>query len=190
VIDGFASSAECDWLIERGRHSLKRAMVYRKDAAGHGLVETRTNTEADFTVVNSDLVLSLVRDRMAAALGIATPFFEVTKLLHYEPGQHFALHADFIEPSTPALAREIEQHGQRVMTFLAYLNADYEGGETDFPRIGYRYKGGRGDALLFANVDASGAPDYNTVHAGLPPTSGVKWLLSQWVRGKQVVQLQ
>jgi prolyl 4-hydroxylase len=182
VIHGFASGTECDWLIERGRHNLKRAMVYRRDAAGHSAVETRTNTEADFTVVNADLVLSLVRERIAAAIGVATPFFEVTKLLHYEPGQHFALHADFLEPSTPALAREVEQHGQRVMSFLTYLNDDYEGGETDFPRIGYRYKGRRGDALLFANVDASGAPDYNTVHAGLPPASGVKWLLSQWVR--------
>ncbi|MBF8292745.1 MAG: hypothetical protein HW392_1572, partial [Steroidobacteraceae bacterium] len=48
------------------------------------------------------------------------------------------------------------------------------------------HKGRRGDALVFANVDDSGAPDYQTVHAGLPPTSGVKWLLSQWVRDRTV----
>ena len=186
IIDGFASSAECDWLIECGRHRLKRAMAYRKDAAGHSTVQTRTNTEADFTVVNTDLVLSLIRDRIAAAIGVATEFFEITKLLHYEPGQHFSLHADFLELNTPALVQEVEQHGQRVMTFLAYLNDDFEGGETDFPRIGLRHKGRRGDALLFSNVDESGAPDYQTVHAGLPPASGVKWLLSQWVRDRAV----
>jgi prolyl 4-hydroxylase len=172
VIDGFASSAECDWLIERGRHNLKRAMVYRRDAGGHSAVQRRTNTEADFTVVNADLVLSLVRDRIAAAIGVATPFFEVTKLLHYEPGQHFALHADFLEPSTPALAREVEQHGQRVMSFLTYLNDDYEGGETDFPRIGYRYKGGRGDALLFANVDVSELPTTTRFTRACRPPAG------------------
>jgi hypothetical protein len=72
------------------------------------------------------------------------------------------------------------------MTFLTYLNDDYEGGETDFPRIGYRYKGRRGDALYFVNVDGAGAPDYRTVHAGLPPASGTKWLLSQWVRSRPV----
>ena len=186
VIDGFATSAECDWLIQRGRHNLKRAMVYRKDATGHAAVDTRTNSEADFTVVNTDLVLCLVRDRIAAAIGVATSFFEMAKLLHYEPGQQFSLHADFLEPNTSALAQEVRQHGQRVMTFLTYLNDDYEGGETDFPGIGLRYKGRRGDALLFANVDESGAPDYKTVHAGLPPTSGVKWLLSQWVRDRAV----
>ncbi len=186
AIDGFTTAAECEWLIECGRHRLKRAMVYRKDAAGHAKAETRTNTEADFTVVNSDLVLSLIRDRIAAAIGVATRFFEVTKLLRYEPGQHFSLHADFLETNTPALKQEVALHGQRVTTFLAYLNDDYAGGETEFPRIGLRHKGGRGDALEFANVDESGAPDYRTVHAGLPPTSGVKWLLSQWVRDRPV----
>jgi hypothetical protein len=29
-----------------------------------------------------------------------------------------------------------------------------------------------------------GSPDYNTRHAGLPPTSGRKWVLSQWIRTK------
>lgn len=186
VIDGFASAAECDWLIERGRHDLKRAKVYRRDAPGHAEVENRTNTESDFTIVNADLVLSLIRDRIAASIGMATPCFEMTKLLNYQPGQFFRLHGDFQAPDTPALAREIEVHGQRVMTFLTYLNDDYEAGETDFPRIGYRYKGRRGDALYFVNVDEAGAPDYRTVHAGLPPATGTKWLLSQWVRSKPV----
>lgn len=186
VIDGFATAAECDWLIERGRRDLKRAQVYRRDAAGHVEVENRTNTESDFTIVNADLVVSLLRDRIAASIGMATPYFEMTKLLNYQPGQFFRLHGDFQAPDTPALAREIEVHGQRVMTFLTYLNDDYEGGETDFPRIGYRYKGRRGDALYFVNVDEAGAPDYRTVHAGLPPASGTKWLLSQWVRSRPV----
>ncbi len=186
VIDGFAAPAECQWLVECGRHNLKRAMVYRKDATGHSTADTRTNSEADFTVVNADLVLSLIRDRIAAAIGVAVEFFEVTKLLHYEPGQQFSLHADFLELNTPALAEEVRQHGQRVMTFLVYLNDDFGGGETEFPRIGLRHKGRAGDAMLFANVDESGAPDYSAVHAGLPPASGVKWLLSQWVRDRAV----
>jgi prolyl 4-hydroxylase len=103
-------------------------------------------------------------------------------VLHYSPGERFELHADFLEPSTPELAREIQVRGQRAATFLIYLNEGYEGGETDFPRVGVRYKGARGDALLFSNIDVAGAPDYQTVHAGLPPTTGEKWLLSQWIR--------
>jgi len=186
VIERFATAAECAWLVGLARHGLRRAMIYRKDAAGHTEADTRTNTEADYTMGNADIVLSLVIDRIAAAAGVATRFFEVAKLLRYEPGQHFSPHCDFQEPVTPALAREVERHGQRVATALVYLNDDYEGGETDFPRIGLRYKGARGDALLFFNVAPSGALEYDTLHAGLPPTSGVKWVLSQWIRGRPV----
>lgn len=186
AIDPFASAAECNWLIERGRHGMRRAMVYRRDAPGHAEAESRTNSESDFTIWTADLVLALVRERIAQSLGTGTQFFEVTKLLRYEPGQQFSLHADFQEPTTPALAREIEIHGQRVATFLVYLNDDYEGGETEFTRVGIRHRGSRGGALWFSNVDRQGAPDHRTVHAGLPPAVGTKWLLSQWVRSRAV----
>ena len=186
VFERFATPAECDWLVECGRHQLRRALVYRKDAEGHQASDSRTNSEADFTYSNASVLLALLRDRIAAAAGISTDHFEVAKLLHYEPGQQFKPHGDFQDASTPALAREIERRGQRIATFLIYLNEDYEGGETDFPRISFRYRGSRGDALLFFNVDAAGRPDLNTIHAGRPTTRGEKWLFSQWIRSRPV----
>jgi hypothetical protein len=139
-----------------------------------------------FTIFNADVVLSLIRDRIAAVVGAPASHFEIAKLLHYLPGEQFALHADFIEAKTPDLARELAARGQRYATFLIYLSDGYEGGATQFPRLSWQYRGGRGDALLFSNVDASGAPDYDTIHAGMPPTSGEKWVLSQWVRTRPV----
>ncbi|MGE0582950.1 MAG: 2OG-Fe(II) oxygenase [Steroidobacteraceae bacterium] len=186
VYERFATAAECDWLVARARHDLRRALVYRRDAEGHQAADSRTNTEADFTFSNASVLLALLRDRIAAAAGLPTAHFEVAKLLHYEPGQQFALHGDFQETTTPALAGEVERRGQRIATFLLYLNDDYEGGETDFPRAGFRYRGARGDALLFFNVDAAGLPDFNSVHAGQPTTRGEKWLFSQWIRSRPV----
>ena len=183
---GFATPAECDWLIALARQGLRRAQVYRKDAAGHVESATRTNTEADYVIGHADIVLNLVRARLATAAGVSTRYFEVAKLLHYEPGQEFAPHFDFQDPVTPALRQEVAAHGQRIGTVLVYLNDDYVGGETDFPRIGLRYRGSRGDALLFPSIKADGSLDYDTLHAGLPPASGVKWVLSQWVRDKPV----
>ena len=88
----------------------------------------------------------------------------------------------------------MQLRGQRAATLLVYLNDDYEGGETDFPRINFRFKGGLGDALIFSNIDPAGAPDYDTVHAGLPPTTGEKWLFcngfgrGRWSRQARVLQ--
>jgi len=186
VCEGFATPAECAWLIDLARGGLRRALIYRKDAAGHVASDTRTNTDSDYTIDRVDVVLNLLRDRLSAALGVAARYFEVAKLLHYEPGQQFSAHCDFQEPTTAALKQEVELHGQRVATALVYLNDDYEGGETEFPRIGLRFRGACGDALLFDNVRPSGALDYDTLHTGLPPTRGEKWLFSQWVRGRPV----
>ncbi|MBB6094597.1 hypothetical protein HNQ60_003484 [Povalibacter uvarum] len=185
VVERFATEAECAWLIERGRPALTRALVYRGSADAQ-VAQTRTNTEMGFTIFHADVLLSLLRDRMAAVLQTSTRFFEVTKLLHYEPGEQFALHGDFLQTNTPELAQEVDLRGQRSTTFLVYLNDGFEGGETDFPRLGFRYKGNRGDALVFSNLQADGSPDYSTVHAGLATTRGEKWLLSQWVRTKPV----
>ncbi len=186
VIERFASPQECQRLIDRAASGrLQRAKVYRSSSTAQ-VAETRTNREMSFTIFNADVVLSLIRDRISAAVGAPVSHFEIAKLLHYSPGEQFALHADFIEAKTPDLARELAARGQRSATFLIYLNDGYEGGATQFPRLSWQYRGGRGDALLFSNVDANGAADYDTIHAGLPPTSGEKWVLSQWVRTRPV----
>jgi hypothetical protein len=77
-----------------------------------------------------------------------------------------------------------EREGQRIVSFFVYLNDEYEGGETDFPDLGIRHRGSKGEALYFSNVAESGAPDPRTVHAGSRVTIGDKWLLTQWIRNK------
>jgi prolyl 4-hydroxylase len=186
VADRFATAAECEWLIELGRPTLRRAQVYHGSATPQA-AESRTNSETGFTIGNADVFLSLLRDRMASATSVATNRFEVTKLLHYTVGQQFALHSDFLASHTQDLRKEIERRGQRAITLLVFLNDDYEGGATEFPRIGLRFRGKQGDALIFRNIDGAGAPDYDSVHAGLPVERGEKWVLSQWMRTKQIV---
>jgi hypothetical protein len=129
-------------------------------------------------------MLLLLRARIAAAVGTTPPFLEEANILHYSVGQEFRRHFDFLDPAEGDMAREIAAKGQRAGTFLVYLNDDFDGAETEFPAIPWRFKGGRGDAIYFRNVDVSGAPDRSTLHAGLAPTRGEKWLLSQWIRDR------
>ena len=179
VIEGCASHAECDWLIARARPDLMPALVY-DTGQGSGMVgSTRTNSSVGFDVAQSDIVFMLLRARIEAITGIA--HLDLSTVLHYARGQEFRPHFDFLDPAKPGYARDLEKKGQRIATFLVYLNDGYEGGETDFPELDWRYKGRKGDALLFWNVDTAGLPDPLTLHAGLPPTKGEKWLFSQWL---------
>ncbi|MBL8543237.1 MAG: 2OG-Fe(II) oxygenase [Hyphomonadaceae bacterium] len=179
----FMSPAECARLISRSL-AMRRADVYDPASGAAMIAKERSNKKSEVTLANMDLPFLMVHARMAATTGLPNQFFELTNILHYSPGEQFRPHFDYLDPSNPSLQADLQARGQRVVTFLVYLNDDYEGGETEFPRLDYRFKGNTGDALMFGNVDARGAPDPRTLHAGLPPTSGEKWLLSQWVRNK------
>ena len=183
-IENFATPAECDRLIALASGAMRPAQVYRGSAELQ-MSGDRTNSEADFVIGCADVALSLICQRIASAVGIPPIYFEVAKLLHYEVGQQFAMHGDFLELATPEQRAEVERRGQRVATVLIYLNDDFEGGETEFAR-GARHAPRKGDALAFVNVTPSGAPDYESLHAGLAPTRGEKWLFSQWIRSKPV----
>ena len=183
VIEGFASQAEAGWLIERARDRLRRATVV--DNAGVTSVEeARTNSGVEFLLADMDLIIEAIRLRISAATRLPLPLFEPVQVLHYSPGQEFKPHHDFFDPKLPGHARQIRDHGQRIGTFLIYLNDDYGGGEPAFPNEQLSYRGNSGDALFLANVDRSGNPDPASLHWGTPPTSGEKWILSQWIRDR------
>jgi prolyl 4-hydroxylase len=119
-----------------------------------------------------DLVVQALLRRIAAACGTRVTQGEPLNVLRYQPGQQYRPHLDVLPP--PA--------NQRVLTALAYLNDGYEGGETQFDRVGLDVKGRAGDVLIFANVGHDGRPDPLARHASLPVRDGVKWVATRWIR--------
>jgi prolyl 4-hydroxylase len=180
--------AICDWLIAQAVPRLEPAKVYDSVAKEEIVHETRTNSAATFPLHEVGFVHLLVQARMAASCGIPIQHMEAPAILHYRPGQEITNHFDFIDPrTTPDYEQEIARNGQRVVTFLAYLNDDYRGGETDFPELGVRHKGTKGEGLYFVNAFPDGKPDMRMVHAGRPPAEGDKWIVSQFVRSRVFV---
>jgi hypothetical protein len=183
----FTEDSVCSWLIERARANLKRALVY-DPAHGRDIADNmRTNTAAGFDLMTADLVQVALQYRMAASVGLPIDNMEGPTVLHYEVGEQITDHYDFLNPQSPNYRDEISRRGERIITFLVYLNDDYEGGETDFPRLGIRHRGRRREGLLFVNALPSGPPDLRMVHAGTPPTSGEKWIVSQFIRNRAVL---
>ncbi|HMC92960.1 MAG TPA: 2OG-Fe(II) oxygenase, partial [Allosphingosinicella sp.] len=185
VLPGFATPGECDWLIGLTRDRLAPAQVWDPVTGAGRSDPNRTNKALELTLAEMDLVVAAIRARISAATNIPVPVFEPPQVMHYRVGEEFRPHHDFLDPSQPGHGAELARFGQRIATFLIYLNDDYDGGETAFPRAGLSHRGRKGDALLFANVDAATrAPDPLTLHAGMPPTRGEKWIFSQWIRDR------
>ena len=179
TIDSFASPEECAWVIERVRPSLKPAAVW--DDGGARVDGSRSNSAFPIAVADTDLVIEVLRARISQAVATPVALFEPPQILHYSVGQEFTPHFDFLDPQHASQSAALAQWGQRMGTFLIYLNGDFEGGETEFPRAELSYRGSTGDALMFGNL-RDGQPDPLTLHAGRPPTSGEKWVMSTWIR--------
>jgi prolyl 4-hydroxylase len=181
----FVSAEICEWLVEKSRDRLVRAPVYSQATRQEAISETRTNTWAMFNVLEADVVSVLVQVRMCATTGLAFRYLEPLAVLHYGVGEEITEHFDFVDPvKTPNYEQELRENGQRVVTFLVYLNDDYDGGRTEMAAAGLAHKGRKGEGLYFVNAHSNGEPDRRTLHAGRPPTRGEKWIVSQFMRSR------
>jgi prolyl 4-hydroxylase len=134
----------------------------------------RTSDVAGFPLVSEGPAISAINRRIASCSGTSASQGEPLQVLRYRPGQQYRAHFDGLA----------NVENQRVMTMLIYLNDDYTGGETVFPKAGLSFRGEPGDALLFSNVLADGALDEMSLHAGLPVERGEKLLASRWIRAR------
>lgn len=180
----FITDQACDSLIARARGRLRRALIYDPSRGGDVPDQMRTNSVVGFDLMDADVVQIVIQHRIAAATGLHVHNLEGPTVLHYAVGQEITDHFDFLNPEMPNYEDEVSRRGERVITFLIYLNDDYGGGETDFPALGVRHKGRRRDALFFVNALPDGKPDRRMVHAGRPPISGEKWVFSQFIRNR------
>jgi hypothetical protein len=172
------------WIIQRAKGRLTPALVYDAGNRQTTTHSTRTNTWTVFNLLETDLVCVLVQWRMAACLGVPFRHLEAMTVLHYDIGEQISEHFDFVDPNIPNYAEQVRERGQRIVTFLVYLNDDYTGGQTDFPRLGVSHQGVAGEGFFFVNAFADGSPDVRTLHAGRAPATGEKWIISQFIKNQ------
>lgn len=172
LFEGLFSAAECKYLAVLGTPWLERASVVDR----HGQVrvdEVRDAQSCSIPHLAEDLVVQAVNRCIASATGTKAAWGEPLNILNYAPGQQYKPHHDGTGSDNVSI---------RAMTALIWLNQDFAGGETDFPKIDVRVRGAMGDMLVFRNVRDDGSLDDRMLHAGLPVTDGVKWMASRWIR--------
>ena len=172
LVGGLLAPEECRYIMTLAEPRLEPSVV-QDPATGRRVPHpVRTSYGASFGPTQEDLVINRINRRVASATGTRYEWGEPLLVLRYAPGQQYRPHVDTL----PGAAN------QRFWTALIYLNDGYDGGGTDFPDLGITIGGAMGDALLFRNLTGDGRPDPRTRHAGLPVTSGEKWLATRWIR--------
>lgn len=180
----FADPALCAWLIGRGLGRFKPALMRRTATGNSEALASRTCSDFVFDILDGGVVMLLLRIKISRITAIPMPNLEPPQIFHYAVGQEIKAHYDFLFDGERGYGRGGDYRGDRLVTFLMYLNDGYGGGELEFVKAGYRYKGRAGDAVFFAG-QRDGKPDWQSLHAAGPVTRGEKFILSQWIHDRE-----
>ena len=202
VFDGFLDASECAALRELTASRMQPTLVDEGHVdpmrTSNGCWVPRGDMHRAWNGSGSSqrnrLLMRSIEERIADASGVPIEHGEPCQVLRYTTGQEYKLHPDFISGADgPAL----RNGGQRIMTFLCYLNTvpESSGGATLFPRRiptdlegrgSQRRRGRRADssrpgptepvriqpvegrAVLWHNTLPDGNIDVLSLHAGEP----------------------
>jgi prolyl 4-hydroxylase len=166
---------ECDFLIAVAEPTYEESKVVSTDGDIRTLLRTSDGSTMHWLI--EDPATHALNRRLAALTGTNVDQGESLHVLRYRPGQEYRPHVDWLLDDNP-----------RIVTALVYLNEDYTGGETEFIKTGLKIRGRKGDVLVFRSQGDDGGLDPLSEHAGMPVTSGTKYLASRWIRARKHVE--
>ncbi|TVY81708.1 Prolyl 4-hydroxylase [Lachnellula suecica] len=159
---------------------------------------------SEVALIDRDEIVRCIEHRARAFQGWRPDIhIERLRTQRYGVGGHYKHHYDWSGASRQA---------DRVSTFMVYVEADCEGGGTEFPRVkmpsiekgrwceflecggegadgaqsngfGVTFKPIKGNAVFWENLGADGRGYEETFHAGLPVKNGLKIGLNIWSWG-------
>lgn len=184
LLGNVLSNEECDALCAYVEQRLEPSPVVGDDDGRTQVDTSRTSRGAMLSRGETELI-SRVDARLAALARWPVEKAEGLQIQRYEAGNEYRPHYDWFDPAMPGPRKHLERGGQRVATFVLYLSDVERGGSTAFPGLGLEVQPKKGNAVFFANTDAYGNPDRQTLHAGAPVTTGLKYIANKWLRERE-----
>ena len=163
---------ECNELIKISKDRLGKALTYGKNEEYRTAKSTSIDEKTELT--------NKIKNIVSEKTNLPIENQEEINVVKYNIGGEYKVHHDFFRPNTNHF--ELQNGGQRIYSCLFYINDDFDGGETDFPKVNYRVDPQIGKLVIWKNLNDDLSVNYNSLHAGLPVISGEKWICIVWVR--------
>jgi prolyl 4-hydroxylase len=178
IIDNVLTPEECKYIIEKAE-----PMFTRSGVVGVEGPDTARTSETAW-ISRDDPVARKVFAKALEATGKSIENCEELQVVKYAPGAYYRAHHDACCDETEACSKFERDGGQRIATFLVYLNSDFTDGETHFPEHGdLKLKANAGSGILFRPLGKEDEKCHpKALHAGLPISSGTKYVCNAWVR--------
>jgi prolyl 4-hydroxylase len=185
---------QCQELIDMGLPRLQRSTGWDVEKGSDVVSDYRNSSQTFFAKAETPLIAE-IEQRISRITNIPVENGEGLQFLRYDVNQHYKPHWDFFDPNFYGNRQVLEARGgQRIVTFMIYLNDVGKGGETNFLKLpnadrtdSLKIKPETGKALMWYNVllDGTGRPDKDTYHEGMDVLEGEKYVLNKWLRERK-----
>tara|TARA_B100002019_G_scaffold200584_1_gene173870 strand:+ start:183 stop:779 length:597 start_codon:yes stop_codon:yes gene_type:complete len=170
LIDKFLDKSDCEKVLsfqmqlEKSSTANSKSKDYRKSLV---------------TLVNEDEdVIKKIKKKIAKSFGLGANGMERLQLQKYPKGGYYKEHFD---AKSEDHFQKDKSFSQRKYSMIIYLNDDFIGGETVFPKKDISVKPLQGRLLLFSNMfnETNYVHPFSS-HLSNKITEGEKWILSIW----------
>lgn len=183
-IDGFLSEAECSSILEELEVApWQPSLTYRKQTDGayrNELSPLRVSETAyqDLFTAKLKAMLRRVEKRLQKLVDFDPAHLEYWQATNYPGKGEFYYHLD---------SGYWDDHyaGDRILTFLLYLNTPLKGGGTHFRALDVYVEARAGRLLVWDNLFPNGDCNHRMIHSSVPLLRGKKTTLVTWQRQKK-----
>ncbi|BCS83404.1 prolyl 4-hydroxylase [Cotonvirus japonicus] len=148
--------------------------------------DTSVRNSQQYWIPKNNNIVKPIFDFVSKNFNIPVENAEDLQVVRYLPNQYYNEHHDSCCDQTDKCHEFINRGGQRILTVLIYLNNEFEGGNTYFKNLDVKIKPKTGDALVFFPLAKNTNKCHPlALHAGMPVTSGQKWIANIWFRERK-----
>lgn len=179
VMPGFVDAAACrQWVKRLERRPRLRARILDPSRSTPGAPVYVEDPSRICDDVNPGVLRTRINDAIergfrlvASKLGRTLEWYEMPRILRYQPGGKYLRHADSC--GFDAATQTWYRVEDRDLSLLLYLNEDYTGGGLTFTNFHCHYRPRAGDLLIFPS-------DNRYEHQAEEVTSGIRYAVASW----------
>ena len=178
IVESIITPEECGYIMSTADQRFTRSSVVGVTGAD----ESRTSETA--WISRDDPVAQKILKVACKITGKDFENCEDLQVVRYKPGTYYRAHHDSCCDDSDSCISFESSGGQRIATLLVYLNDGFTDGETHFPSFNnIKIKANPGSAIFFRPLSDDDSKCHpKALHAGLPISTGVKYVCNVWVR--------
>lgn len=184
IVGDVLTPDECKYIIEKTTPLFEPSMI-----VGNQTPDSSIRTSETAWLDHEDPTVYKMIKKVMELTGKPQENCEKLQVVRYKPGEYYREHHDACCDDHEGCYNFENQGGQRVGTLLIYLNNEFTDGETHFPKFDdLKLKADPGSAIFFHPLsDECDQCHPHALHAGLPISSGTKYICNAWVRERKFV---